>query len=55
MFAVAECDSITFSGSADMIGHDPHPATLWGEIAPVGFAESYCEVILQIVILTLLK
>ena len=55
VFAVAECDSVTFSGSANTSGHDTHPAILRGENAPVGFAESRCEVISQIVSLMLLK
>ena len=55
MFAVAECDSVTFSSSVNTSRYGPYPVILWNGNAPVGFAQSRCEVLSQIVTVTLLK
>ena len=52
MFAMAECDSVTFSGSVNTSRHDP---ILWDENTPARFTQFHCEATSQIVTITLLK
>jgi hypothetical protein len=45
---VAECDSVTVGGSANMSRDDPQPTIFWDEYAPAVSVQSHCNVILEI-------